>query len=129
MLERRCLECGFDASRVSVDAVPGLIRENAARWPEVLARPDVRTRPRENRWSPLEYGCHVRDVFRLYDVRLHLMLGLEDLHLDVPSSPHDGHACEEILLADAAFVEGERTEPACRTRHPLDPGDTLREGP
>ena len=25
-------------------------------------------------WSPLEYGCHVRDVFRKFDERLALML-------------------------------------------------------
>ena len=25
-------------------------------------------------WSALEYGCHVRDVFRLFDERLRLML-------------------------------------------------------
>jgi hypothetical protein len=29
-------------------------------------------------WSPLEYACHVRDVFRIFDRRLHLMLDEED---------------------------------------------------
>ena len=29
-------------------------------------------------WSPLEYACHVRDVFRLYDERLRLMLAETD---------------------------------------------------
>jgi hypothetical protein len=29
-------------------------------------------------WSPLEYGCHVRDVFRLFDTRLGLMLSTYD---------------------------------------------------
>jgi len=32
----------------------------------------------EDRWSDLEYACHVRDVFRLFDVRLHLMLDEDD---------------------------------------------------
>lgn len=60
------------------DAVPDLIRENALEWEDVLARPDVRQRPRPDKWSPLEYACHVRDVLRLYDERLHLMLGEDD---------------------------------------------------
>jgi len=29
-------------------------------------------------WSPLEYGCHVRDVFRRFDERLELMLTQDD---------------------------------------------------
>ena len=29
-------------------------------------------------WSPLEYACHVRDVFRLFDHRLGLMLTEDD---------------------------------------------------
>jgi len=29
-------------------------------------------------WSPLEYGCHVRDVCRLYLERLELMLATDD---------------------------------------------------
>ena len=37
-------------------------------------RPNVAERPYPDRWSPLEYACHVRDVLRLYDFRLHLML-------------------------------------------------------
>jgi hypothetical protein len=44
----------------------------------VLARPDARTRPDPETWSPLEYACHVRDVLRLYDERLHLMLDEDD---------------------------------------------------
>ena len=38
-----------------------------------------RRRPAAARvWSPLEYACHVRDVFRLFDTRLHLMLDEDD---------------------------------------------------
>ena len=29
-------------------------------------------------WSPLEYGCHVRDVFELFEQRLTLMLTEDD---------------------------------------------------
>ncbi len=41
-------------------------------------RPDATRRPRPDKWSPLEYGCHVRDVLKLYDYRLGLMLTEDD---------------------------------------------------
>ena len=80
VLERRCPECNLDAGSVSLEEVGRLIRENAASWQEVLAGPAeaLRTRPSDDRWSPLEYACHVRDVFRLYDQRLALMLAEDD---------------------------------------------------
>ncbi len=55
-----------------------MIRVNAAAWQLALAWPDAGRRPRPDKWSPLEYGCHVRDVFRLYDYRLGLMLAEDD---------------------------------------------------
>jgi hypothetical protein len=52
-----------------------MIRANAAAWHDVLARSgNARRRPSSGKWSALEYGCHVRDVLRLYDQRLLLML-------------------------------------------------------
>ncbi len=79
VLERPCPECGFDASRVAPAAVAEMVRANAAMWAVVLTRPDVAHRPeRGDRWSALEYACHVRDVFRLYDERLALMLDTDD---------------------------------------------------
>ncbi|MGE5288859.1 MAG: DinB family protein [Micromonosporaceae bacterium] len=75
VLERPCPECGLDTRSFSRDAVPGMIRANTAAWQDVLAGPgDARRRPAPAVWSPLEYGCHVRDVLRLYDHRLDLML-------------------------------------------------------
>ena len=55
-----------------------MIRANAAAWRVPLASPGAADRPRPDRWSALEYGCHVRDVFRLYDYRLGLMLAEDD---------------------------------------------------
>src|SRR3546814_11058085 len=48
----------------------------AAAWQELLAGAgvEVAQRPSDDRWSTLEYACHVRDVFRLADVRFSLML-------------------------------------------------------
>lgn len=54
--------------------VGDLVRDNAAQWRPLLSHPDVARRPQAARWSCLEYACHVRDVFRLYDERLLLML-------------------------------------------------------
>jgi hypothetical protein len=78
VLERPCPECGFDADDVPRERVGQMIRDNAAAWPIVLARPDARLRPRDDMWSPLEYGCHVRDVFLICDGRLELMLAEDD---------------------------------------------------
>jgi hypothetical protein len=75
VLRRPCPECGFDTSAFAREDVPALLRANVAAWRDLLAGPgDVRARPRPDTWSPLEYGCHVRDVHRLYAYRLDLML-------------------------------------------------------
>ncbi len=78
VLERACPDCGFDASGFDRDDLGRLLRANASAWPAVLARPDVRERPRPDVWSPLEYACHVRDVFRLFAVRLTLLTDTDD---------------------------------------------------
>lgn len=51
-----------------------LIRDNAARWSDPLSTATARTRPAPDVWSPVEYACHVRDVHRLFNDRLVLML-------------------------------------------------------
>jgi hypothetical protein len=78
VVERPCPECGLDAAKVPYDEIPGLIRANAASWEELLLRPGVAQRPSPDVWSPLEYACHVRDVFRIFDVRLTRMLTEDD---------------------------------------------------
>ena len=78
VLERPCPECGFDTSGFPVEAVPQMIIANAAAWQSALAGNDTGVRPAPGKWSPLEYGCHVRDVFLLFDGRLDLMLSQDD---------------------------------------------------
>ena len=78
VLDQACPECGFDTRDIAPTEVARLVRENAAGWPAVLARPDVATRPDDSTWSPLEYACHVRDVFRLFATRLELMRTQDD---------------------------------------------------
>lgn len=74
VLREVCTECGFDVRTFPREDVGKLIRRNADSWRAVLAHPLVRVRPSDDRWSALEYACHVRDVFRLYDRRLQQIL-------------------------------------------------------
>jgi len=117
VLDRRCPECGYDASGVAAVDVADAVRANAVSWADVLRRGDVRERPRPSVWSPLEYACHVRDVFRLYDFRLALMLEQDDPLY--PNWDQDSTALEDRYdeqdpsvvapeLADAASAIAER---------------------
>lgn len=78
VLDRPCTECGYDASRVDRVAIPRLVREATGTLGDALGRPEAGQRPDESTWSDLEYGCHVRDVCRVFDERLSLMLAQDD---------------------------------------------------
>lgn len=80
VLSRPCPECGFDVTELPPESVAPLVRSNAGEWVTLLDRPadELRRRPSDDRWSPLEYACHVRDVFVLYGERLALMLEEND---------------------------------------------------
>lgn len=78
VLHRPCPECGFDPSSVSPTAVAEHIRDDATAWVQRLNRPGVTVRTRAGMWSVLEYGCHIRDVHRIFDHRVQLMLGETD---------------------------------------------------
>jgi hypothetical protein len=63
------------ASVISTGSVSPITCVSPTRkWLPVLRRPDVSRRPHPATWSPLEYACHVRDVFERFDQRLLLML-------------------------------------------------------
>src|SRR6478672_5095676 len=72
VLARPCPECGFDATTCTPATTPGQLANMLPRWRAVLRRPDAAVRPDEDTWSPLEYACHVRAVFTLFDHRLAL---------------------------------------------------------
>ena len=74
VLERACPECGFDAPGLDRSRIGQAIRDNATLWNVVLQTEDAAVRPSGHVWSPLEYACHVRDVNRLFEQRLRLML-------------------------------------------------------
>jgi hypothetical protein len=76
VLERPCPECHFDTRTVTRQNLPIVLRQSGASWHEVLsgAGHSAAVRSSPNHWSALEYGCHVRDVFRKFDERLQVML-------------------------------------------------------
>jgi len=81
VLDRPCEECGFDVRTASLESLPAQFPANAAAWQSILAGEDtasLATRPSDDRWSTLEYACHVRDVYRLANVRVALMLADDD---------------------------------------------------
>jgi len=76
--EQACPQCGLDAGAVELTDLSRATRDVTGAWVGVLARPEVRRRPAPGVWSPLEYGCHVRDVLRLFGQRIELMLTQDD---------------------------------------------------
>jgi hypothetical protein len=80
VLERPCQECGFNAAGVTPSTVAETVADILPRWQAVLRRQDTAERPNDHTWSALEYACHVRDVFSLFDQRLNLMLNDDDAH-------------------------------------------------
>lgn len=113
VLERACPDCGLDASTVAVADVPAIVRANAAAWVEVLGGDDVAVRPRPDVWAPLEYACHVRDVFVLFDERLHLMLDDDDARFanwdqDVTAVEERYGEQDPAVVAADLVVAGER---------------------
>jgi len=75
VLHKPCPECGFEPATVTPATVSGAVLDMLPRWKTVVERPGAEVRPDDSTWSPLEYACHVRDVFSLFDQRLRLMLG------------------------------------------------------
>jgi len=67
-----CPECGF--TPFDPTATAARLRASVPPWRRVLAGAGVRERPEPTVWSPLEYGCHVRDVCELFARRLRAML-------------------------------------------------------
>lgn len=78
VLNARCEECGFAAGEVEPQQIGELVRASVPRYVAALRRADARQRPTPGVWSVLEYGAHVRDVFRLFGERLELMLDQDD---------------------------------------------------
>lgn len=74
VLDRPCPECGYRADTFERTELGPRTRATLPAWGAALTRPDAMVRPAPGVWSVLEYACHVRDVFRIFDQRLRLML-------------------------------------------------------
>lgn len=117
VLERPCPECGFDSSAFLVSDLPSLIEVNAFGWTGVLEGVDSPVRPAPNVWSALEYACHVRDVHRVFEERVKLMLDQTDPEFDdwdqdatAVENGYDGQnpASVSVGLAEAAAAASAR---------------------
>lgn len=82
VLERTCAECGQDVASIARERVPGVVRDVGTKWTAVLAGSSVGERPSPTVWSPLEYGCHVRDVFDVFHRRVDRMVEEDDPRFD-----------------------------------------------
>jgi hypothetical protein len=113
VLQSPCPECGFDATTASPATAPGIVSGMLPRWRTVLRRPDVAARPDDQTWSALEYACHVRDVFTLFDQRLSLMLTddearFDDWDQDRAAVEKDYATADPAAVGDELAAAGER---------------------
>jgi len=79
-LVEQCSECGYDYDDLARDEIAPALRADAAALAECIAAvpdPTLRRRVRPEVWSPLEYGCHVRDVLEVQRARV-LLAQVED---------------------------------------------------
>lgn len=116
VLERPCPECGFDTRSVRRDAIPAMIRDNAADWEALLSDSSadaLRTRAIQDRWSTLEYACHVRDVLHVFDRRVQLMLDEQDPAF--PNWDQDATAIDERYLEQDPLVVASELASAAHT--------------
>ena len=106
VLSRPCADCGFDPASVHHSEVADRIRGDAADWPARLSRPGAAQRPSATVWSVLEYGCHVRDVHRIFNDRVRLMLTSDNPQ--VPNWDQDETAvADDYGSQDPTRVAGE----------------------
>jgi hypothetical protein len=112
VLERPCGDCGFVTANYPRERLGAAIRLVAARWVPVLRRDDVATRPNDSTWSPLEYSCHVRDVYRIFDYRLNRILTEDEPHFanwdqDVTAEEDRYNAQDPQVVAMQIIAAGE----------------------
>jgi hypothetical protein len=97
----RCEECGFDYYLDGATGAGAAMTAGVAALAQTLTsgEPDLATRRRPELWSPLEYGCHLRDVLLVQRERALLARRSER-----PSLPpmgrderveHDGYAAQD----------------------------------
>lgn len=72
----QCAECKFSYGAADRQDLPGILASFGPAYDTRMARDhkEVTLRPSPEVWSPLEYACHVRDVFLIQRDRLYLAL-------------------------------------------------------
>ena len=82
-LTRRCGQCELAAAEIARGMVAERAFVAAEEWVQILrSSPAVTVRPAAGVWSPLEYGAHVRDVYRVFGRRLELMVTQDEPTFD-----------------------------------------------
>ena len=108
-ITERCADCGYDGPSVDVTNTGNAIRALITGYTEALSAPSATQRPDTTTWSALEYGCHVRDVFRLYEYRLGLMITQD--HPTYPNWDQDATAItDRYQEQDPATVAAELSD-------------------
>lgn len=76
ILDAGCPECGYELHdpRTTADRLAATV----PRWREALGRPGADDRADAAVWSPVEYGCHSRDMVRLLGERVQAMVSEDD---------------------------------------------------
>ena len=117
----RCGECGFRYDLSAAEGAGGAISEGVETLARILGSPSrsLARRTRPETWSPLEYGCHVRDVLLVQRERL-LLARREERPPLVPMGrdervEHDGYS-----LQDPQSVANQLTEAARMFAHTLE---------
>lgn len=128
-----CRRCDFGDRPFDRATAPDVLRDYALRWRRVLADPGTPTgRVGVLAWSPLEHGCHVRDMCLLFRRRLAATLGT------APAGPEPEDLGDPARLTglyrdeDPRRVAGElvaAAEALARGLAALGPADWDREDP
>ena len=117
VLDEACPECGFDTRAPERDDLAPLADRVGAEWLAAMRSvPTVTERPEAAVWSPLEYACHVRDVFALATYRVGLMTSVDDplfdnwdqdataIESDYPSQDPDA-VTDGLVIRAAEFAD------------------------
>jgi hypothetical protein len=71
--ESPCPQCGQHPAGVPPGELAALAVGSVAGWQDFLSGADdafLRTNPRPDIWSPIQYGAHVRDMLRVFGDRI-----------------------------------------------------------
>jgi L-amino acid N-acyltransferase YncA len=122
-----CDECGFTYDTAKAEHAGAAIVAGIADVARLLLAPEVdpSRRPRADTWSPLEYGCHLRDVLlvqreRVLEARRAVTPGFSPMGRD-ERVEHDGYADQDS--GDVARQLGDAAALFANVLARLGPGD------